>query len=93
MDDNTYEDMGFSRCENNHLYCSSCAEKHNKCPLCSLEIIEQWSVISYLLKTCGKTNEEIKKEMRDRFASYNDMTDFLGEKRRQILKVEYSDDF
>ena len=93
MDGSSYEDIGFTECKNGHAWCPDCYNNRYKdeCPLCSLEIIEQWSVISYLLKTCGKTNEEIKSEIRNRFKTYNEMADFLGEKRRQMLKIDHDD--
>ena len=93
MDDMSYEDMGFTRCENGHVWCSDCYKKYkDECPFCSLEIIEDFNVINYLLAITSKTREEIMDEMREKFKGYGELVKFLKQskdffpKRRDIYE-------
>lgn len=78
------EDVGMVGCENGHVFCEEhlieeipediddydVPEKY--CPVCSFSEITDGDISLYLKQKYRITDEEIKKELKERFSSYKD---------------------
>ena len=53
----------------------------SSCPICTLDHIDSSKIVSYIVKTQGKSNKEFETEIRSKFANLVELEKFLKENK------------
>lgn len=87
--DISHEEAGMYECENGHVFCEThvigelpedCPRYEvpaANCPICSLQYIPEWHLMSYLLKQRHMTKDELINEVKGKFYSFEQLKEYL----------------